>query len=247
MIPVAALGLVLGSFVTALTHRLPRGEAITHGRSACPVCGHTLSVPDLIPLISWLFQRGRCRYCRAPISRRYPVIELAMCALFIAGGVLVRDLRILSVLLAATVVMVTMAVYDFEQHRIPNGLIVILAILALSWRWLTDRNFVMATEECAIVFVVAILLSAGFRAAVGTPGLGMGDTKLMAAAGLALSPGALLLFLLVGGALGVLFGLSWRQSKSISHFPFAPALIVALWIGLVRGDAILHWVQAKFF
>ncbi|MBI1216194.1 MAG: prepilin peptidase, partial [Alphaproteobacteria bacterium] len=81
------LGLCFGSFATALAYRLPRGiSMVKRVRSACPSCGHPLGVPDLVPVFSWLFLRGRCRHCRAPIGWRYPLIELAtlfLCLVFL--------------------------------------------------------------------------------------------------------------------------------------------------------------------
>ena len=72
----ALLGLVFGSFCNAWAWRIAHGESIVHGRSHCAVCGHPLSARDLVPLLSWLFLRGKCRYCGAPISVRYPAVEL---------------------------------------------------------------------------------------------------------------------------------------------------------------------------
>ena len=83
------LGLCLGSFMTALAYRLPRGLNWTTDRSRCPSCGHTLGVPDLVPLFSWLFLRGKCRHCHTPIPVRYPLIELAFGLLFGCVGLFV--------------------------------------------------------------------------------------------------------------------------------------------------------------
>jgi leader peptidase (prepilin peptidase)/N-methyltransferase len=76
LIAVAAVGLALGSFAAAMAYRLPRG--VRGVRSVCPSCGHTLGIRDLVPVFSWLCLKGRCRYCAAPISARYPLIELAV-------------------------------------------------------------------------------------------------------------------------------------------------------------------------
>ncbi len=81
-------GLCLGSFMTALVYRLPRGLNWTTDRSRCPSCGHALGVPDLVPVFSWLALRGRCRHCRTPIPARYPLIELGVGAVLAAIGIL---------------------------------------------------------------------------------------------------------------------------------------------------------------
>src|SRR5687767_8802727 len=104
VLPVFAglLGLIFGSFVTALSYRLPRGISIAKGRSACPACGTALTARDLIPVFSWIKQRGQCRTCGTKISWRYPAIEILMAVLFVTATLLIRDHSRLIILLAAT-------------------------------------------------------------------------------------------------------------------------------------------------
>lgn len=87
------LGAVFGSFATAAAWRLPRGEPLVVARSRCPRCGTTLQARDLVPVVSWLLLRGRCRACGAGIGWRYPVAELATAALFAVGWRLAADVR----------------------------------------------------------------------------------------------------------------------------------------------------------
>lgn len=82
------LGACLGSFITALMHRLPRRLNWTTDRSRCPECGHVLGIVDLVPILSWVFLRGRCRYCATRISKRYPLIEIALGIAFICASVI---------------------------------------------------------------------------------------------------------------------------------------------------------------
>ena len=82
IIAAAVIGLCVGSYLAALLYRLPRG--VKTSRSACPSCGHALAARDLVPVISWLFLRGRCRYCAARISGRYALIEILTAATFVA-------------------------------------------------------------------------------------------------------------------------------------------------------------------
>jgi len=241
LIPLAAFGLVFGSFVTALSYRLPRGESIARGRSRCPVCGHTLTVPDLVPVLSWAAHRGACRHCGTKISWRYPAIELLTAALFVAAGVLAADLRHMLLLVAMTPLMVALAVIDLEHRRLPNSLLALLAVLALAWRWSGDQDFLTGGATAAVVIVLGLLLDGAYKARTGETGLGMGDTKLMALAGLALPVGPFLLFLTVAGLLGLLSGGSWRLLQPGARgFPFAPAILMAYWLGLARGEAMLQ-------
>ena len=242
--PAAVLGLVMGSFVTALSYRQPRAESVARGRSRCPSCGHTLAAVDLVPVLSWVAQGGACRYCKAPVSGRYPAIECVTMGLFIAGVFCVTDLAHLAILAAMTVAMMTLAVVDLEQQRLPNGIVLALAALALAWRWAGDRDMSQALVAAAVVFAAGVMLNAGFRAITGRAGLGLGDTKLLAGAALALPPGPLLLFLSAAGIAGVAFGVFWRWRTAGAQFPFGPAILAAYWVALTGGDAALARLAA---
>src|SRR5687768_15573196 len=86
VVSAGVLGLIFGSFATALAYRLPRGESISTGRSKCPNCGHTIGVAENIPVFSWLFLRGRCKHCGNEISARYPLTELVTSLLFVGAA-----------------------------------------------------------------------------------------------------------------------------------------------------------------
>ena len=240
LVPLGAFGLVFGSFVTALSYRLPRGESIARGRSRCTACGHTLTAPDLVPVISWMIQGGACRHCRAKVSWRYPAIEAVTMALFIAAGLLARDVGHLILLLAATPPMVALAVIDLEHRRLPDSLVITLALLALALRWTGDGALLTGLTTAAVVGALGVALDSAFRALTQKPGLGMGDTKLFAVAGLALPLGPFLLFLAAAGGFGVLFGGVWRRRTGSGQFPFAPAILTALWLSLAAGDTLFQ-------
>ncbi len=233
LIFVGALGLIFGSFVTALSYRLPRGISIAKGRSGCPACGTTLSPRDLIPVVSWILSRGACRVCGTKIAWRYPAIEIAMAALFIAAAVMIDAPLRLVLVLAATPVAVALAVIDIEHRRLPNTLLAILAGLALAFRFHTDRDLATAAMTAAIVFMAAVALDRAGRR-LFKQGLGMGDAKAMAITALAFPPLALSAVLCGAGILGLLTGLFWRRDPAEpQYFPFGPGLLAALWGGLV--------------
>lgn len=241
-----SFGLVFGSFVTALSYRLPRGESIARGRSRCPACGHVLTVPDLVPVLSWAAQGGACRHCRAPISWRYPAIEGVTAALFIVAGVYLKELTPLLLVLAMTPVMVALSVIDFEHRRLPNGLILFLAALAVGWRMQNPLSFpeglLAAVTTAGAAIIVGVALDKGFHMVTQQPGLGMGDTKLFAVAGVALGLGPFLLFMTLAGVLGVALGVAWRWRANSGYFPFAPAILTAYWLSLVLGEQVLQKV-----
>lgn len=243
----AALGLVFGSFVTALSYRLPRGESIANGRSRCPSCGRTLTIRDLVPLISWIFHRGACRQCGARVSWRYPAIELTTAALFVLAAVFVRDAVQLGVLLLMTPVFVALAIIDLEYERLPNSLIVALALAATAWRWTEDGNVLLGLGVAALALGFGILIDAAYRARKDQNGLGLGDAKLLAVGGLALPLEPFLLFLSMAGLLGVVFGFVWQRATRKHGFPFGPAILSSFWICLVGGTAILHSLVSLLF
>jgi leader peptidase (prepilin peptidase)/N-methyltransferase len=233
LICIAALGLIFGSFVTALSYRLPRGISIAKGRSACPACGATLMARDLIPVVSWLMHRGACRACRTKISWRYPAIEVAMSALFVIAALTIENSIRLALVLGATPVMVTLAVIDIEHRRLPNVLLATFAGFATALRYVDDGDYLTAVLSAVIVFALAVALDSAGRRLI-RQGLGMGDAKLMAIGAMAFSPLPLTLVFCAAGVLGVFTGLVWRRdSNDPRHFPFGPALLAAFWIGLV--------------
>jgi len=229
----AALGLIFGSFVTALSYRLPRGISIAKGRSACPSCRTLLIARDLVPVFSWVAHRGACRTCGSKISWRYPVIELTVAALFVAAGLLIEEFPRLILVLAATPAMVALAVIDLECRRLPNVLIVWVAAVAVGVRYTVDRDFLTAAVAALIIFTLAIALDTAGRR-FWRQGLGMGDAKLMAVAAIALPPLPLAVALAAAGSMGVVMGLLWRSdAQQPRTFPFGPPLLLGFWVTLV--------------
>jgi len=229
----AVLGLIFGSFVTALSYRLPRGISIAAGRSRCPACDHQLGVGDLFPVLSWLFSGGACRHCSVKISPRYPFIELSTALLTVSAVLFLRDPAQAVIAVLMTPAVMALAVIDLEHRLLPNVLVAVLAGLSVLWRWQTDGDFVTGFIMAAVIFAGVVLLDRGYRAITGRSGLGMGDAKLMAAMGLALAPFAYTAFLLLAGVLGVMLGLGWRLSGRSGAFPFGPALLASFWAVLL--------------
>lgn len=230
---IAILGLIFGSFVGALSYRLPRGLSSAHGRSACTACGATLRARDLVPVFSWFAAKGACRYCGARVSWRYPAIEVSTLGLFVLAAIVVDDAWRLSVVLAMSPAMVALTAVDVEHQRLPNSLIAYVAVLALGFRWMVDADFLTACLAAIAVFAAALMLDLAGRRFF-QQGLGMGDAKLMAVAALALPILPLLQALTCAGVLGVVSAFLWRAAKPPGiHFPFGPAILVSLWGALI--------------
>jgi len=242
-----AFGLVFGSFVTALSYRLPRGESVAHGRSRCPACGHTLTAPDLVPVFSWIANKGACRHCRAAVSWRYPAIEAVTAALFVSAGFFAADVGHLALLMAMAPVMMALAVVDLEHMRLPNGLLALLALAALIWRGLGDKDFITAGMAAAGCLLIGYALDRLTKTLTKQTGMGMGDTKLFAVAGLALPLGNFFTFVALAGVLGLAWGVIWRAwagRGGPAAFPFAPAILLGFWASLVLAPAIARVIAA---
>ena len=236
------LGLVFGSFASALSHRLPRGEPVVADRSRCPCCGAVLTARDLVPLLSWVIARARCRHCGAPVSWRYPLIELTMAAVFLAAWRCAGGDSAGGILLALTGFgLVVIVVADLEAGIIPDVMLVSMAPVAVVWRWWTGGDWVDAASGAIVAVVVLGAARWAFLAWRGFHGLGMGDVKFVGLAGFYVGLSGFGTFLVLSGVLGILFGLVWRLSGRGRAFPFGPGLCVALllavfWPGVFGGD-----------
>lgn len=245
------LGLCLGSFATALIARIPAGKSwiATKGdaeRSACPHCGHQLGPLDLIPLLSWLWLRGRCRYCRHAIGARYPLTEcltLLMCmAAYGAYGWGGAGI----VLLLAVPFLVAMLAIDLEHLILPDQLQVILYGAGLLFIALAFGPAALpgALLSSLIYAALALILAKSGTFLLKRDALGMGDVKFFAVAGLWLGWLLLPAFLMIAGVAGVLLGLAWKFIVKSPRFPFGPALIFAFFLLLImRAPVVSAWLS----
>lgn len=238
---VVIIGLVLGSFATALSWRLPRGISIGGvRRSRCSSCQHDLGVPDLVPVLSWAFLRGKCRHCRAKISWRYPLIELAtlgLCLLFYAVYGLRAETA--AVFLLAPVLV---SIIDIDLHHkiIPDSLnlaVLLTGAVLLLIHAVTGGNPVAALigrggdalAGMLIYGLGSLLLRQVMMRIMRREPMGLGDVKFYAVAGfwLGLDPDAASVFLLVSGFSGVVIALIWKRATGQAEVPFGPSLILA--------------------
>lgn len=227
------LGLIGGSFASAVSYRLPRGLPIGAARSACGSCGKPLGALDLVPLLSWAANRGRCRRCKAQVSWRYPLIELTTAAAFVLVAWAEEAWLPAALLMVIATILVTAAVIDLEFGILPDKLHIAAAPFALAYRWLLDGTPWPALIGAAAGYMAGLALLYGFKLVTGREGLGRGDVKFLAVAGLLLQPEQWAAFPLLAGIAGVATGLMWRASGRGKEFPFGPALIGALFVCLL--------------
>lgn len=225
------IGLALGSFATLLSARLPRGEPVLGGRSRCPACSATLRPMDLVPVLSWLLRRGRCRACGAAIGARYPLIELATAALCALAYLRFGATPATPLLFGLTTALVAAAVADWETGLLPNPLVAAVAVLGLAGFALpglgAPGGWADGLLGAALTGGIAWALRWGFHVRTGRHGLGLGDVKLLAAAGLWSGLSLLPALLVIAGLGGVGLALIARRGAG-QTFPFGPALALAL-------------------
>lgn len=244
LIVAALFGLIFGSFITALSYRIPRGQSIADGRSQCPACQSPLTPRDLIPVLSWLSTGGTCRMCGVAISWRYPAIELLTALIFVSAAAHEQRLIPLGLLLLAAVLMMVLSIIDIEHRRLPLGLLGILGLCFLGLRWVQGGDGWGATLLLAAGFAVGgVAIAALSRAVLSAPLLGAGDAYGLALGALVLPGLSFAIFIGLAGLLGFAFGLLWRLTKAQALFPFAPALFSALWLTLLFGDSLIGFVS----
>lgn len=239
---ISFFGLIFGSFASLVSHRLTTEEAITFSRSKCPKCNVTLKIKNLIPLFSWIFQKGKCSNCKTNISIRYPLIEFSFAVTFIiiyfALGSEINAKLILYCLIAGT--LIVMSIVDLEHYFIPDITQYFLAFLVIVLRIMEDGvNGATMNIGAAFLYVgFGILLVMFFHFSAGIEALGVDDVKFFFIAGLLLGTKGFLLFMLLNGLLGAIFGTIWQKIKREATFPFAPAICASLFISMLYGKKI---------
>ena len=237
-------GAAMGSFLNCAAWRIAHGESFLRGRSRCPVCGHVLGVPDLVPIFSWLFLRGRCRHCGTRVSPRYLITE----CLFALLSVLCLLGYDISVLCLRNYVFLCclycLSLVDLDSYIIPDGCLIIPALAwaaALPWMNAPLGAFIVQHILAALLYGGGTLaLSLVMDRVLGKESLGGGDVKLFALMGLYLGLAGSLFALLFACVIGLLFAAATRNGKG-KPFPFGPAISAACAYMLLFGQPLTDW------
>jgi leader peptidase (prepilin peptidase)/N-methyltransferase len=256
LVEVTVLGLLVGSFLNVVVHRVPAGQSVVRPRSSCPGCGTEISARDNIPVLSWLLLRGRCRSCSAPISVRYPAVEALTALLFLAMALRFGWSAELPAFLYLTAVGVALAAIDIDTRRLPDALTLpsyvvgggLLALAeAVDDTWGTLLRALLGMVVLYTFYFVLMLVRAG--------GMGFGDVKLAGVLGLylgwlgwgVLAVGAFLGFAL-GAVVGIGLMLAGRAGRK-SAIPFGPFMLVGALIAILWGpwlvDAYASFVNGS--
>jgi leader peptidase (prepilin peptidase) / N-methyltransferase len=238
-------GAVIGSFLNVVVYRLPIGESLMKPRSRCPSCGTPVAPRDNVPVVSWLFLRGKCRHCDASISARYPAVELLTALAFVAV-VLARGLHSeLVALIPFTAVLIAVAFIDLQHRIVPNKIVVPAAVWGVAAA-APFRTGMLPELLIAGAGAFAFLLAA---ALVYPAGMGMGDVKLAGVMGLYLGKlvlPALVVAFGVGAVVGVALMLREGRSARKKGVPFAPFLALGGLVALLAGQQLIDLYVDNF-
>jgi len=241
---VIIIGLALGSFSSVLVHRLhTEQKGILFGRSFCPKCANQLSVRDLIPVVSYLINKCKCRFCGKPIPLRYPLLELSMAGLFLLTTILVGtdDLMKLVFYLFVSFVFIVLTFYDFLYKEVPDIISLPAALIATLFA-LTNHVFSITGLAVGLAIPVAFFGTLYFGS--GGRWLGGGDIRIGALMGAILGYPMILVGLFFGYLFGSVFslvGLALKKLDRRAQIPFAPFLLLGAYVAMFWGKQVIDW------
>lgn len=251
------LGLILGSFSNCLAWRIAHHESINYGRSHCAVCNHTLSPLDLVPVFSWLFLRGRCRYCHEKISIRYPLAELvcgvAFVGLALRYGISFQTLEYM----ALVVILLAVALVDLETGLIPDRLLIAGVINFTLFSFIVPifgsgsvvSALISGLLGSLAIFVPLFVIVLIMDRVLGRESMGGGDLKLYFMIGLYFSWKCNLFLVLLSCLTGIAFFYLFRNvrlGEDGRAFPFGPAIAAAAYVSLLVAEPVVTWYFGLF-
>jgi len=242
----AIFGLAVGSFLTVVVDRVPKKESVVSPRSRCPGCGAEIRNRDNIPVLSYLWLRGRCRSCGERISIRYPLLESLTALVFAGTAVAYASGYVIAMLCAFGAVMLAVAAIDLELRVIPNRItypsfpvfaVAVVVGWALGQELSPGRALAGALAYGGVFFLIAL---------IAPRGLGMGDVKLTALIGLVMGSLGLRYVgvaagsaILLGGVAGLVALAAGRGRKSM--MPFGPFLAAGALVAVFWGERLADW------
>jgi leader peptidase (prepilin peptidase) / N-methyltransferase len=243
----ALFGLIVGSFLNVVIYRVPRKESIVSPRSACPTCSVPIAPRDNVPILSWLYLRGRCRHCQSPISMRYPLIEAATAGLFAGVAARIGFSWTLPAYLVLAAGLLALACTDMEHLLLPKRIVypvlglvgaLLVGAAAITGHW---HNLLVAGISGAVWFVIFFAMNA-----ISPRALGFGDVRLAPVLGLALGWLGIryvLLGFFAANLIGAVIGIALIASKRMSRqqqIPYGVFLAVGTLLAIFAGPELLR-------
>ena len=254
------LGLIIGSFINVLVYRIPLEKSIVYPPSACTSCGKRLTAPDLVPVFSYIFLKGRCRHCGVPISGRYPLVELLTAfiftAVFIKYGISVPFLAFIFLM----TILIAVFFIDLDHRIIPDELVLAgiiggVALLVyncinpvpeiygdLKW-WTPAAGFFSGSVILLLVAIIGMIIYKSDEA------MGIGDVKLMAPIGIftgwKLCLTGLMLAIIIAGVTSLILIIAGKKTGK-DAIPFGPFIVTGVFIAIMWGWDLLNWYTSMY-
>lgn len=241
------VGSCIGSFLNVVAWRLPRKLPIARGRSMCPKCGHTLSALDLVPFFSFLFLRGKCRYCGEPISWRYPAAEALTGLVFALAGAryALSDIWYSAVLCLFFSALIIAWLTDRDETIIPDRVHLII-LIAAAGSWFCGPQISLIDRLIGAMGIGGVML---LITIVTHGGIGYGDIKLMAVSGLLLGWQLIVpafFFAYILALLRYLVPLLQKKLTAGQEIPMAPFFAISLMAFALYGQTAITWYLSRF-
>jgi leader peptidase (prepilin peptidase)/N-methyltransferase len=249
LILIFIFGLIIGSFLNCVIWRLYKGESFVSGKSYCPHCRHSLGFWDLFPVLSYIFLRGKCRYCKGTISFQYPLIELITATLFSSVFIYLGSIISLGLFFWLTIIsfLIVIFVFDLKYFIIPDEVIYPAIFLSIAWLLYSFFTGTISSHEMILSIFSSLGASLFFFLiwffSKGTA-MGFGDVKLALLIGLLLGFPNTIVALFLGFLLGAIIGsvmILLKKKGLKSEVPFAPFLVAGTIISFFFGSNIVSW------
>jgi leader peptidase (prepilin peptidase) / N-methyltransferase len=241
---VTLLGFFLGSFMNVCIYRLPRKLSPVRPRSGCPKCGHMLAWYENVPVLSYLFLRGKCRSCGTRISPMYPIIESITGAMFLAGYLWYGPSALLIVRLLFGCAMIVLFVIDLQHKILPNVITLPGIVVGLLLSEVAGPGWLASLIGLAVGAGSLFVIAEVYYRVRHEEGLGMGDVKMLGMIGAFLGWKLVLVTLVLSSVAGSLVGIGVLITKKESlkyALPFGTFLAVAAMVAAVAGDSLVNW------
>ncbi len=249
-------GLLIGSFINCILYRLKKNEEFVKGKSYCPKCNHLLSWKDLIPVFSWIFLKGKCRYCKKKISIEYPLIEITTGALFLLATIFVfanyPQFALFHLLFYLVIIpsFLIIFVFDLRHFLVSEAVLLYTGIFVVLWRIIALFLEIHSLIDLLFYFLAALLSSLFFGALyllTKKKGIGFGDIEIIFLIGLIVGIPNIFFVIFIGSLIGSIIGIFmilFFKKNMKTALPFGPFLVVSAFIMLFYGNIILELYQS---
>jgi leader peptidase (prepilin peptidase)/N-methyltransferase len=242
---VSAAGLMLGSFLNVCIARLPRGESVVNPPSHCPKCKTPIKWYDNVPVIGYLVLGGKCRACRAPISIRYPLVEITTAVAFVLQAIAFPgDPILLASRLVFTAMLIVLFGTDYDTQRLPNVITLPGVVVGLAFNLFTPPGIVASLIGAALGAGILLAVRWIWRRLRGVDAMGLGDVKMLAMIGAFLGWRQIWVVLFIASLTGAVAGvlLTMGRGRSMqARLPFGTFLAIAAYAASIIGERLLTW------